>query len=158
VYGVLVCQTRVKLKLSRGLQWSTFRLNLSRFGHTSTCPRLIDLRKMMHPTYAHVKLSVGVTCHPYLLEIEGLCTRGWRPGRWDGGILEMDSSDWHWSNRIRYHTIDTRPDTEFNLRRVAHKNTPCTPRNIPLHPLNDPSNNPSTHPLKKWRSASPCRG
>jgi len=43
------------------------------------------------------KLSVGVTCHPYLLEIEGLFTEGWRPGRTVGesvgGILEMDSSD-----------------------------------------------------------------
>jgi len=62
-----------------------------------------------------VKLSVGVTCHPYLLEIEGLFTQGWRPGRTVGesvgGIFEMDSSDW--SNGIRYHTFDTRPNTEF---------------------------------------------
>jgi len=61
-----------------------------------------------------LKLSVGVTCHPYLLEIEGLFTQGWRPGRTVGesvgGIFEMDSSDW--SNGIRYHTFDTRPDTE----------------------------------------------
>ena len=61
------------------------------------------------------KLSVGVTCHPYHLETEGLFTQGWRPGRTFGesvgGILEMDSSDW--SNGIRYHIIDTRPDTEF---------------------------------------------
>jgi len=45
-----------------------------------------------------LELSVGVTCHPYLLEIEGLFTQGWRPGRTVGesvdGILEMDSSDW----------------------------------------------------------------
>jgi len=63
-----------------------------------------------------LKLSVGVTCHPYLLETEGLFTQGWRPGRTVGesvgGIFEMDSSDW--SNGIRYHTFDTRPDTEFN--------------------------------------------
>jgi hypothetical protein len=62
------------------------------------------------------KLSVGVTSHPYVLESEGLFTQGWLPGRTVGksvgGILEMDSSDW--SNRIRYHTVDTRPDTEFN--------------------------------------------
>jgi hypothetical protein len=62
-----------------------------------------------------------VTCHPYLLEIEGPFTQGWRPGRTVGesvgGILEMDSSDW--SNGIRYHTIDTRPDTEFRVEGVA---------------------------------------
>jgi len=28
--------------------------------------------------------------------------------------MEMDSSDW--SNRIRYHTFDTKPDTEFQLQ------------------------------------------
>jgi hypothetical protein len=64
-----------------------------------------------------VKLSVGVTCHADLLEIEGLFTQGSRPG-WTvgesvGGILVMDSSDW--SNGIRYHIFDTRHDTEFNL-------------------------------------------
>ena len=52
---------------------------------------------------------------PYLLEIEGLFTQGWRPGRTVGesvgGILEMDSSDG--LNGIRYHIFDTRPDTEF---------------------------------------------
>jgi hypothetical protein len=63
------------------------------------------------------KLSVGVTCHAYLLEIEGLFTQGSQPGRTVGesvgGILEMASSDW--SNGIQYHIIATRPDTEFNL-------------------------------------------
>ena len=53
----------------------------------------------------------------YLLEIEGLFTQGSRPGRTVGesvgGILEMDSSDW--SNGIRYHIIDTRPDNEFKV-------------------------------------------
>jgi hypothetical protein len=65
-----------------------------------------------------VKLSVGVTCYPYVLEIEELFTQGWRPGQTVGesvgGILEMDSSDW--SNGSLYHTIDTRPDTEFMVR------------------------------------------
>jgi hypothetical protein len=62
-----------------------------------------------------LKLSVGVTSHPDLHEIEGLFTLGSRPDRTSSGsvgaILEMDSSDW--SNGIRYHTVDTRPDTEF---------------------------------------------
>jgi hypothetical protein len=48
-------------------------------------------------------------------EIEGLFTQGSRPSRASGetvgGIIEMDSSDW--SNGIRYHIFDTRPDTEF---------------------------------------------
>jgi len=61
------------------------------------------------------KLSAGVTCDAYLLKIEGLFTQGSRPdrtvGESVGGILELDSSDW--SNGIRYHIIDTRPDTEF---------------------------------------------
>jgi hypothetical protein len=42
-----------------------------------------------------LKLSVGLTCQAYLLEIDGLLTQGWRPGRTlgesVGGISE--SSD-----------------------------------------------------------------
>ena len=64
---------------------------------------------------AMLKLSVRDTSIPYLLEIEGLFTQGSRPGRTFGesvgGIFKMDSSDW--SSRIRYHTFDTSPDTEF---------------------------------------------
>ena len=56
-----------------------------------------------------------MTGHVYLLETEGLFTQGKRPGRTAGervgGIFEMDRSDW--SNGIRYHTFDTRPDAEF---------------------------------------------
>ena len=41
-------------------------------------------------------LSVGVTCHPQLLEIEGLFTQGWRPGRTFGesvgGMLEIQNT------------------------------------------------------------------
>ena len=62
-----------------------------------------------------VKLSVGVPGNAYLLEIEGIFTHGSRPGRTVGesvgGIFQMDISDW--SNGIRYHSFDTRPDTEF---------------------------------------------
>jgi hypothetical protein len=62
-----------------------------------------------------LKLGVGVTGHAEILEIEGLFTEGSRPGRTFGEavgeIFEMDSSDW--SNALRYHTIDTRSDTEF---------------------------------------------
>ena len=77
--------------------------------------QLADGRGLQSSTL-QLKLSVGVTCHPYHLEIEGLFTQGWRPG-WTvgesvGGIFEVESSDW--SNGIRYHTFDTRPDTEFN--------------------------------------------
>jgi hypothetical protein len=60
------------------------------------------------------RISVDVTCHPYLLENEGLFTQGSQPGRTVGesvgGILEMDSPDW--SSGIRYHIINTRPETE----------------------------------------------
>jgi len=62
-----------------------------------------------------LKLSVGLTGQVYLLEIEGLFTQGSQPGRTVGGsvdgMFEMDCSDW--SNGIRYHVVDTRPDTEF---------------------------------------------
>jgi len=54
-------------------------------------------------------------CLPEILEIKGLFTQGSRRGRTVGdsvgGIFEMDSYDW--SNGIRYHIFDTRPDTEF---------------------------------------------
>jgi hypothetical protein len=70
---------------------------------------------MRTSTRTDIKLSVGVTCHPDLLETEGIFAEGWRPsrsvGESVGGILEMDCSDW--SNGIWYPTIDTRPDTEF---------------------------------------------
>jgi hypothetical protein len=72
------------------------------------------------------KLSVSMTAPAYLLEIEGLFTQGSRPGRTIGesvgGMMVMDSSDWstwirhHWSNGIRCHIFDPRPDTEFNSR------------------------------------------
>ena len=64
-----------------------------------------------------LKLSVGLTCHFYLLEIDGLraltqrSRRGRTVGESAGGTFEMDRSDW--SNRIRYYTFDTRPDTEL---------------------------------------------
>jgi hypothetical protein len=52
---------------------------------------------------------------PLSPRFEGLFTQGWQPGRTVGEsvgeILGMDSSDW--SNGIRYHTIDIRPDNEF---------------------------------------------
>jgi hypothetical protein len=77
----------------------------------------------------HFKLSVGVTCHPYLLEIEGLFTQGWRAGRTFGvsvdTIFEMDSSDR--SNGIRYHTFDTRFDTEFNRLASPTSTVPSYP-------------------------------
>jgi hypothetical protein len=45
-----------------------------------------------------IKLSVGVTGHSYLLEIDGLFPQRWRSGRTFGdtvgGFLVMDSSDW----------------------------------------------------------------
>jgi hypothetical protein len=70
-----------------------------------------------------VKLSVGVTCHAYLLEIKGLFARGSRPGRTlgesVGGIFEMESSDWSNGSGIRYHIFDTRPDTEFKSQLVC---------------------------------------
>jgi hypothetical protein len=62
-----------------------------------------------------IKLSVGLTGHAEILEIEGLLSQGYRPGRTVaesvGGSFEMDGSDW--SNGIQYQVFDTRPDTEF---------------------------------------------
>ena len=58
----------------------------------------------------HFKLSVGVTSHAYLLEIDGIFTQGSRPGRTlgesVGGMFETDSSDWsNWiRTMIRYQT------------------------------------------------------
>jgi hypothetical protein len=61
-----------------------------------------------------IKLSVGVACHAYLLEIEGLFTRGSQPGRTVGelvgGILAMGRSDW--SSVIRH--IPSIPDPTLN--------------------------------------------
>ena len=63
-----------------------------------------------------------MTGHPEILEIEGLLTQGLRPGRTLGesvdGTSEMDSSGW--SNGIRYHMFDTRPNTDFNLNHFYH--------------------------------------
>jgi hypothetical protein len=82
-----------------------------------------------------LKLSVVVTSHAYLLEIQGLFTQGSRPGRTlgesVGGISEMESSDW--SNGIRYHTFDARSNTEFNTPSFPAFNIPCTPPKFPLY-------------------------
>jgi hypothetical protein len=65
----------------------------------------------------NIKAS-GVPRNADLLEIEGLCTQGWPPGRTFGeaadGILETDSSDR--SKGFRYHFFVTISDTEFNSR------------------------------------------
>ena len=99
-------------------------------GELSECPELTDFPTLFldagcFPADSDTgsplafKLSVGVTGHAYLLEIAGLFTPGSRPGRTVGEsvgeILELDSSAW--SNGIRYHIIDTRPDTEFKNAR-----------------------------------------
>ena len=62
---------------------------------------LLDLQSLMTPTRSdplYFKLSVSVTGHAYLLEIEGLFTPGARPGRSFGesvgGILVMVIYDW----------------------------------------------------------------
>ena len=77
-----------------------------------------------HSNPQFLKLSVGITSNADLLIIEGLFTQGSRPGRTVGGsvgeVFEMDSSDW--SNGIRYHIFDTRPDTEFKVEgAVPHR-------------------------------------
>jgi hypothetical protein len=65
-----------------------------------------------HMSTFRLKLSVGGICPPDLLEIEGLLTQGSRRHRTVcesvGGTFETGSSDW--SNRIRHHSFDTRPD------------------------------------------------
>jgi len=71
-----------------------------------------------------VKLDLSVGCinsvsgrHVALIssKIEGLSTQESRPGRISAGrrgrIFDLDCSDW--SNGLRYHSFDTRPDTEF---------------------------------------------
>jgi len=74
---------------------------------------------VLKPEKPVFKLSVGVTHPAYLLETKDLFTHGSRCSRTVGepssGFLEMDSSDWYWSNGIRYHIFDTRPDTEFRM-------------------------------------------
>jgi len=84
------------------------RVSMSTHPEGKSCP---DLSRVLV-----LKLSVVQTSPDYLLEIGGLFTQGSRPGRTFGeavgGILVMDSSDW--SNGIRHHIFDTRPDTEFN--------------------------------------------
>ena len=36
----------------------------------------------------------------------------------------MDISDWYWSNGIRYHTFDTRSDTELKSANVGNTSVP----------------------------------
>jgi hypothetical protein len=70
-----------------------------------------------HDSTSHLKLSVKRTSPFYLLETEDLFTHESQPGRtlgeWVGGVFEIDSSDW--SNGLRYHNFDTKPDTEFKV-------------------------------------------
>ena len=84
-------------------------------------PRFL-IRDNVTSHWSRLKLSVGVSGNPYLLEIDGLFTQGWRPGRTVGdsvgGIFEADSSDW--SNGIRYHIFGTRPDTETTIKIILN--------------------------------------
>jgi hypothetical protein len=89
-----------------------------------------------------LKLSVSLTGHAYLLEIQGLFTQGWRSGRSFaesvGGFLRVDSAAG--SNGIRYNIFDTRPDSEFkmtvsrwdvlSLRVHSLDDVPYQPRNL----------------------------
>jgi len=92
------------------------------------------------------QLSAGGSCPSYLLEIEGLFTQGWRPGRTFGEvgrILVMNSSDW--SNVIRHRTLDTRSNTEFKMGSPSFEKPfcvhplparrPCPPPPAPRSPL-----------------------
>ena len=73
-----------------------------------------------HLEYSFLKLSVGVTRQPEILEVEGQFTQGLSScrtvGESVGGIFGMHSSDW--SNEIRYHAFGTRPDTEFKFNGI----------------------------------------
>jgi hypothetical protein len=64
-----------------------------------------------------LKLSVGVTSHPDLLDSEGPFTQESRPSRTFGesfGVsFALECSDW--SNGLRYHHFHNRPDTEFKV-------------------------------------------
>jgi hypothetical protein len=66
-----------------------------------------------------LKLCVGTTGCPDLLEIKGLFTQGSRPdrtfGESVGGTFEKESSDW--LNVMQYHIFVTRPDTELKRAR-----------------------------------------
>ena len=108
--------------LRQAFQPSFMELN----GIYDSARNICQARGRLSPTLHRplIKLSVGLTCQAYLLETDGLFTQGSRPGRTVGesvgGMLKTDSSDWHWSNGIRYHNIfDTRPDTEFEVEGIG---------------------------------------
>jgi hypothetical protein len=61
-----------------------------------------------------VKLSVGVTRNAYLLETEGLLTRGSRPPRTSGGSVGVFPNWTDLIGRGGYQNFDSRSDTEFN--------------------------------------------
>ena len=73
-------------------------------------------------TTDQLKFCVGRTSSSDLLETEGLVTQGSRPGRSAGylvgGRFGLDGSDW--SNGLQYHIFDTKPGTEFKLRKVTN--------------------------------------
>jgi len=62
----------------------------------------------------YLELSVGLTGQVCLLDIECLFTQGSRRGRSSGdlvgGVFDLDGSNW--SNSLRYHNFDIKPDTE----------------------------------------------
>jgi len=68
---------------------------------------------------AQLKSSVGGISASDPLDTEGLVTGVSRPGRsagyFVGGIIALDGFDW--SNGLRYHNLDTKPDTAFKHAR-----------------------------------------
>ena len=122
-----MCQTRLKLSRKvnecKPLPWTMGTATYSAGPRAvalkgSAPPLLTALQSRGHRAIPrHVmsfKLSVGRTGPFYFLEIEGVFTQGSRrcwSGYLVGRIFALDGSDW--SKALRYHSIDTKPDTDF---------------------------------------------
>ena len=112
-----------------------------------------------------LKLSVSVTGHAYLLEIEGLFTQGSQAGRTSGesvgGIFEMESTDW--SNGIRYHLLAPSPSTIRNTGFGGRGEFPDpvttvdrpTGRSFALHELITPHQIDHFDESRFWRDLTP---
>jgi hypothetical protein len=70
-----------------------------------------------------LEFSVGATSRPEILEIEGRSTQGSRPGRTVGELLGVifGMDNYEWLNWIRYHILDTTPDTEIESRSKGYE-------------------------------------
>jgi hypothetical protein len=121
---------RLKLALDKLLSNFAFKINLRHYtqgpviGSVTTKANRKPRRVGRALPLVCLKLSVGVKCHPYLFEIEGQFTQGWRPGRTLGESVGGISKWTVLIGRTGFNTIASLPDPTLNSMQPVYTQRP----------------------------------